>query len=145
MKEDCTDHLANKYPVSIKGIVLCDGKIPLLKNEREEYELPGGKLENDEQPVECVVREIKEELSIEVMPIAIVDSWLYTINNNTRVVIVTYGCIMTSNSDSLSLSNEHRELFLASLDGIHLINMPDGYKNSIIKWFQMAMHRMILR
>ena len=29
------------HPVSIKGVVVRDGKVLLLKNEREEWELPG--------------------------------------------------------------------------------------------------------
>ena len=37
------------------------GKVLLLRNERDEWELPGGKLEVGEDPADCVVREITEE------------------------------------------------------------------------------------
>ena len=36
---------SQRFPVSVKGIVYHNGKIVLLKNERDEWELPGGKLE----------------------------------------------------------------------------------------------------
>jgi len=46
----------------------------LLKNEREEWELPGGKLDPGEAPMECVVREIAEESGWPVSVAAILDT-----------------------------------------------------------------------
>jgi 8-oxo-dGTP pyrophosphatase MutT (NUDIX family) len=49
------------YPASVKGVVIRDERVLLLRNEREEWELPGGKLELGEDPAKCVAREIYEE------------------------------------------------------------------------------------
>lgn len=38
--------------ISVKGIVFDDEKVWLRKNERQEWELPGGKLDKGEQPEE---------------------------------------------------------------------------------------------
>ena len=38
-----------------------DRRVALLRNERGEWELPGGKLERGESPEHCLVREIQEE------------------------------------------------------------------------------------
>jgi len=37
------DNKAYRFPVSVKGIVYHNDKVVLLKNERDEWELPGGK------------------------------------------------------------------------------------------------------
>jgi len=38
------------FPVSVKGVAVQGGKVLLLRNERDEWELPGGKLEPGEDP-----------------------------------------------------------------------------------------------
>jgi putative ATPase len=45
-----SDALAPRFPVSIKGVLEVGGRIVLLRNERDEWELPGGKLEAGEDP-----------------------------------------------------------------------------------------------
>jgi 8-oxo-dGTP pyrophosphatase MutT (NUDIX family) len=52
---------AHAFPVSVKGVAVQGGRVLLLENERNEWELPGGKLELREDPADCVVREIREE------------------------------------------------------------------------------------
>jgi 8-oxo-dGTP pyrophosphatase MutT (NUDIX family) len=52
------DNRAARFPVAIKGVVTIDGRICLLFNERDEWELPGGKLEPGESPQTCLAREI---------------------------------------------------------------------------------------
>jgi 8-oxo-dGTP pyrophosphatase MutT (NUDIX family) len=48
----------------VKLVVDYQGRVPLLKNERDEWELPGGKLEVGESPEHSVCREAAEELRL---------------------------------------------------------------------------------
>jgi len=127
------DNNAYRFPVSVKGVVIRDGKVILVQNERDEWELPGGKLELSESPKECLVREISEELQLVVQPASILDSWIYTIASGVHVLVLAYGCSESSHSEAV-LSDEHSELRwfpLAEVDGLRL---PDGYKKSIRTW-----------
>lgn len=114
----------------MKGVVTIDGRICLLFNERDEWELPGGKLEPGEDPRSCLAREIDEELGLQAVPERILDSWLYRIVPGVEVVIVTYACAPLSGVTP-RLSHEHKKLGLFALDEIEALNMPDGYKASI--------------
>lgn len=127
------DMRAPRFPVSVKGVVVIDDHVVVLKNERDEWELPGGKLDPEEQPVECIVREIEEELGIQVVVEAILDSWVYRIVPGVEVLVVTYGCIQADRRRPRH-SNEHKELGLFSLDAVKRLPMPDGYKTSIETW-----------
>jgi len=43
------------YPVSVKAVLLNrDGKVVLLLNEREEWELPGGQIQPGESSVDAL-------------------------------------------------------------------------------------------
>lgn len=129
-----TDIFSRKYPVSIKGIVLVDGKIILLKNERNEWELPGGKLEPGEAAKQCAVREILEELHIQTEIHSLIDVWVYNILGKVNVVIITYLCKpLTSDVAKIEISNEHKEAGLFTPEEIDKLNMPEGYRNSIRK------------
>ncbi len=127
--------ISGQYPVSIKGVVFTKDQVILLKNERDEFELPGGRLESNEHPEECVKREIQEELNLEVNVIKILDAWLYTISSSHQVLIVTYGCqLIHEDIHQMQISHEHKEIGLFSLSELQALRMPENYKKSILAW-----------
>ncbi len=127
------DNDAYRFPVSVKGVVIRNGAVILLKNERDEWELPGGKLEPSESPEVCVAREIEEELQLTVEADTLLDSWIYTIVPGIHVLILTYGCSETSERHAI-LSHEHQQLRWFPLAEVDSLRMPDGYKASIRRW-----------
>jgi 8-oxo-dGTP pyrophosphatase MutT (NUDIX family) len=127
------DNNAYRFPVSVKGVIIRGGEVILLRNERDEWELPGGKLELSESPEGCLAREIAEELRLEVLPETILNSWIYTIVPGVSVLILAYGCLESSREEAV-LSDEHKELRWFSLAEIDALRMPEGYKASIRSW-----------
>jgi 8-oxo-dGTP pyrophosphatase MutT (NUDIX family) len=117
----------------VKGVIIRGGKVILLRNERDEWELPGGKLELSESPEGCLAREIAEELRLQIVPESVLAPWIYTIVPGVNVLILTYGCLECSRDEAV-LSDEHKELRWFPLAEVDTLRMPDGYKASIRSW-----------
>lgn len=130
-----TGYVPRTFAISIKGVVVRDGKVLLLRNDREEWELPGGRIELDETPEECVAREITEETQWTVTTGPILDTWMYYIDAAEKhVFIVTFGCYPVGDAQPV-LSHEHKEIGLFREDEVAGLNMPEGYKRSIATWY----------
>lgn len=127
------DNEAYRFPVSVKSVVLLGSRVALLQNLRDEWELPGGKLELGETPESCVAREILEELGLRVRVGPLLDVWVYHIGEGVDVFMVTYGCYPETSQD-LTHSAEHQTARLFGLDELEPLNMAGGYKRSIKLW-----------
>lgn len=122
-------------PVSIKGVVLREDQVLLLRNERQEWELPGGKIELGESPEECLAREVEEETGWPIRVAEVLDTWMYHIAQAKKdVFIVTYGCYLLSEVP-VQVSPEHKEARLFGREEMESLPMPEGYKRSIRTWF----------
>lgn len=124
-------------PVSVKGIVIEDGKVWLRKNERDEWELPGGKIDPGEQPSETVLRELQEELGFIINIERLVSADMYTIqksiDESLGVLVLCYLCKLMEKSGEFELIGEagKSEFKAFALDEIDSLNMPDFYKHAI--------------
>jgi 8-oxo-dGTP pyrophosphatase MutT (NUDIX family) len=138
LRMESTDHLADHFPISVKGVLFVDKKVVLLKNERNEWELPGGKLERGEDPVACCEREWREETRLPVRAVRLLDAWLYPVTPATQVLILTYGCQLAGQPPpgGVQISHEHKEGRLFGLDELPEANTPAGYLASVRAWAQ---------
>ena len=118
---------------SIKGVLLVDGKVALVRNSRQEWELPGGRLENGEDHAQTLAREFAEELSITVRVSAPIDSYLFEVIPERHVFIVTYGCSLVGDFQP-KVSDEHTEHCLWPVDQLSELKLPAGYRSSIETW-----------
>jgi 8-oxo-dGTP pyrophosphatase MutT (NUDIX family) len=125
-----------RWPVSVKGIVPVDGGVVLLRNERDEWELPGGRLELGETPEECVAREIAEELGIDVRVGGLIDAWVYPVLPESSVLVLSFGCeaVGATGLADLVTSDEHHDVGVFPVDVLGTIPLPDGYRRSIERW-----------
>lgn len=119
-----------QLPVSLKAVISWDGRLPLLRNERDEWELPGGKLDPGEEPAECLAREIREELSWDAVVGEPFHTWVYRVFPDRHVFVLTF--LATYDGVAAPVySHEHKELILATPDDAVSLNMPDGYRAAI--------------
>ena len=95
-------------PLSIKGVLLVDDRVVLVKNSRDEWELPGGRAEKGEDHGQTLAREFAEELSISVRVKARIDSYRFEVLPGRHVDIVTYGCGLAGEFRP-TVSSEHLE------------------------------------
>ena len=116
--------------ISIKGVLIEDGSVVLLENERGEWELPGGRPEPGEDPAACLAREFAEELGAAISVGLIVDCWNYEVLPGRHVMIVTYA-VARNDRGALRISDEHRRLGWFVVDKLDELNLPEGYRRSI--------------
>ena len=122
-----------QLPISVKLVVDYHGRVPLLKNERDEWELPGGKLEVGETPEDGVCREVAEEIGLTIADVNIIDTWVYAITPARHVFIVSYGTRYVG-AEVLAYSAEHKELGVFAYDEVPGLHMPEPYKKTIAHW-----------
>ena len=122
------------YPTSIKGVVIHDGCVLLLLNERGEWDLPGGRPDPGEDHRAALVREVREEAGLSVEVGALVDEHLFEVLPRRFVRIVAYACQLVGGRDVV-LSHEHLEtrwVTIADLDDtIDGHPLPKGYLGAI--------------
>ncbi|NGN65422.1 NUDIX hydrolase [Streptomyces sp. A7024] len=135
------------WPVSVKAVALdAQERVLLLQNEREEWELPGGRLEpSDPTPEAALERELQEETGWTVKAGPLLDVWLYQplphALPDRRVLIVTYGCVALTPEATPVISHEHKQIGLFTPEEVATLRLPDGYKRSIATWCHPAAER----
>lgn len=121
------------FPVSVKGVFSApSGEVVLLMNERDEWELPGGRIELGEDSLACLAREIREELSLDVTVGAPLDTDLFEVVPGKHVFIATDICTLNGGFEP-RISHEHTRIGLFAADALPA-NLPDGYRASIGAW-----------
>lgn len=126
------------WPISVKGVLIHDGCVLLLLNERGEWDLPGGRPDPGEDHRRALKREVREETGLEVEVSAALDDHLFEVLPQKLpghfVRIVPFACTLVGAGD-VTLSHEHlqmRWLPLAELgQTIAGHPLPNGYLGAI--------------
>ncbi|OGB72446.1 hypothetical protein A2Y26_01775, partial [candidate division CPR2 bacterium GWD2_39_7] len=119
----------NLFRVSVKGVLKVNHKYLLRKNERDEWELIGGKLETGDKSIKSRLKtEFREEAGLRVKVDGHLEPWVYKIGDR-RILILPYITEIMSSRKKKSLQNEELGWFInKELDSL---NLPDGYMHSI--------------
>jgi|FEC22Drversion2_1045045.scaffolds.fasta_scaffold01211_2 8-oxo-dGTP diphosphatase len=126
--------LMSSPPISVKGVLIHQDRVLLLLNERDEWDLPGGRPDPGEDHRSALVREVQEEAGLAVEIGVSLDEYLFEVLPGRFVRIVPFACRLVG-SDAVVVSHEHQEtrwLPLAELgERIHGHLLPAGYLGAI--------------
>ncbi|MFT4107992.1 NUDIX domain-containing protein [Propionicimonas sp.] len=118
------------WEVSVKGVLRREGRVLLALNDRDEWELPGGRLEADENPHQALVREFEEESGLAVEPGALLLVEPLEVIPGHRVLIVAYACEEGAVA-GLRISAEHRDLAWFAPADLGALRLPHVYRDAI--------------
>lgn len=121
----------NTAPVTIKGVCLdADGRVLLGRNDRDEWELPGGRPAIGESFPTCLVREIAEETGLEIKASDVISASPFEVIPGRCINVVIYGCDVVDDAQPVA-SHEHNRV--AFLDPATLTSeaLPDVYRRAI--------------
>jgi 8-oxo-dGTP pyrophosphatase MutT (NUDIX family) len=129
-------------PISIKGVLLrkINGsrEVLFLRNDRNEWELPGGRPEAGETPEECLCREIGEETGLVVGVDSCIHNGVLTIlpphtPSATDVLISAYSCYFAEADAAIALSDEHKAAAWIRVEDLaELSDVPEVYKVAVL-------------
>ena len=127
--EDAHKHFVGN--VAQKAIIEKDGKILVCRGVGDSvWEFPGGRLHQAEAPVDGIVREIKEELGIDitdVKPFMVLPSFHY--KSNMHQVFIAYTCV--SKDVNIAPNHEVEEMKWISMDELKSLPMFDDCKSVV--------------
>lgn len=127
-----------RLPLSAKGIVLrryADGghRVLLCRNDRGEWELPGGRRESGESEVDAVAREVTEETGQQVWVGPLVSRFVLPVPSlGAAIEVAAYGCHLAQRRP-LQLSSEHGQLAWLPVAALP-DSVPAGYAAAIASW-----------
>ncbi len=124
----------NAPPLSVKAVVLHQGLVLLLVNERGEWDLPGGRPEAGEDHRAALAREVREETGLSIEIGTLIDDHLFEVLPQRFVRILAFGCTLTGSADVV-LSDEHLEMSWVPVADIGETiagrRLPAGYLGAI--------------
>ena len=126
-----TDRLSEKFPVSIKAIIKNKEGYLLLKNERGEWDFPGGKIKSNTIFINNLKREVKEETNLTIKPNKLV--YLDLKKSNQVDVIIAIYFVNVVGTENIRISFEHHSYSFYSKTQITKLKTPEWVLESIKK------------
>lgn len=87
------------------------------------WEFPGGKIEPFESEEECLKREIKEELGLEIECLEMLPSSLHSYEGKKAIELIPFICTWVSGNISL---REHKEVRWMDVDKLHSLDWAEA-------------------
>ncbi len=128
--------ISEMFRVTAKAVIFVNGKVLLLRKPTGKWDLPGGRLGNDEDIKICLAREIAEEIGLDVNVGTLIDCNLRRLQEpKFNVIIVAHLCTLNGTFSDIVLSSEHTEVRLFSDHEIDSLDMRSAYHKPVRKAF----------
>ncbi len=119
--------------VAQKAIIERNGEILLCRGKGDTiWELPGGRLHDDESPQEGLVREIQEELSLTVtvgLPVYIARA--FHGQDRQWMLFIAYSCTLSDNKPPQPDQTEIEEVKWVRIEDLPSIQLFDEYQEAL--------------
>lgn len=118
-------------PLTVKGVCLDPNRRVLLcRNDRGEWELPGGRPEEGESFQDCLIREVQEESGLHVSVGRLVEAFPYEVIDGRWVNVIVYVCEVAAGQAPVA-SDEHDRVILFEPDDVPGAWIASGYQRAI--------------
>ncbi len=119
--------------ISVKGLVCRADAVFMLRDQKGNWELPGGRIDFGETPEEALRREFKEELAVDDLHIKdLLDAWCFQTTargDDYHFTILVYCCV--ADLSHFVLSDEHTEQAWVPFGRLSEYPMREGYVRTI--------------
>ena len=119
------------FTVTIKGVISSAGNVLMLRKANGRWELVGGKLDMNEDPIDGLKREVFEETGLSIDIERVVDACVRPRPIKLSTLTVTYLCKPLLTVPPISLSHEHVAFGFFSPDELALLPMTEGTRASL--------------
>ncbi len=125
-----------KVPVSAKVVLVsADGKVLVLRKNNGIPDLPGGKVEPNEDLFEALERELAEEVQIKANTFDFVASWVkhHAVLGDRLILVFVAEIASSADNCIVTLSEEHVWGQFLDREGVEGINdLQPGYANALL-------------
>ncbi len=130
--------------ICVTGFIHKNGKILIIKRSSKEnflpgyFEMPGGKINFGEPPIDALKRELKEEVNLDVEIKRPYHLFSYTSDNNQRHTVDIQFLAMLKNKDNnIKLSDAHETYQWIDENELNNYKISNEMKNNIKKGFEL--------
>ncbi len=123
-------HAPLAFDVSAKAVICTSDQVLLLRRPNGRWDLPGGEVRRDEQVVEGLLREVREETGLSLGPLYRLPAIRRQRSNGRRCIVVFFQSLLMD-APAISLSSEHQAFAYFGFDDVAHLRLRAHHKRAV--------------